>query len=198
MRSNLAHALRAAPVLAMLLVSSEASGDWVIRPFVGATMQSSHGFVDLEQSARDSKIVAGAAVGWHPTALGFEIEFAVSPDFLGGNQDLLVASRLTSIMGNVTWQLPRPTASARLRAYIAGGAGVIRISLEDALDAFSSQSSLWSGNVGGGILIRVRPRFDVSADVRYFRSQFGDPNSAGFGEQFVAFTRISAGGVVRF
>jgi hypothetical protein len=198
MRSNLTHALRAGPVLAMLLVSSEASGDWVIRPFVGATMQSSHGFVDLEQSARDSKIFAGAAVGWHPTALGFEMEFAVSPAFLGGNQDLVVASRLTSIMGNVTWQLPRPTASARLRTYIAGGAGVIRVSVEDALDAFSSQSSLWSGNVGGGVLIRVRRRLDVNADVRYFRSQFGNPNSAGFGEQFVDFTRISGGAVVRF
>ena len=198
MRSHLTRALRAAPVLAMLLVSSEASGDWVIRPFVGATVQSSHGFVDLEQSAGDSKIFAGAAVGWHPTALGFEMEFAVSPGFLGGNQDLVVASRLTSIMGNVTWQLPRPTASARLRAYIAGGAGVIRVSVEDALDAFSSQSSLWSGNVGGGVLIRVRRRLDVNADVRYFRSQFGDPNGAGFGEQFVEFTRISAGAVMRF
>jgi hypothetical protein len=182
----------------MFLVPSPAAADWTLRPFLGATVQSSHGFVDLEQTAGRAKLMIGAGFGWHPTAVGFEVELAMAPGFLSGPGDLVTASGLTSIMGNVTWQLPRPSEASRLRAYISGGAGVIRVSLEDALDAFSSDTSLWAGNAGGGVLVRVRPRLDVNGEVRYFRSQFGDADSAGFSEQFVTFTRVTVGAVVRF
>src|SRR5262245_4235243 len=96
-------------------------------------------------------------------------------------------------MGNVTWQLPRPHESSRLRAYVAGGAGIVRIRLEDALDAFSSTTSLAAANAGGGILFRLRPRLDINADVRYFKKQFGDVDRASFSEPFGTPTRITRG-----
>jgi len=105
---------------------------------------------------------------------------------------------LTTMMGKVTWQLPKPNESSRLRAYVSGGAGIVRVRLEDALDAFSSTTSLVAGNAGGGVLVRLRPRLDINADVRYFKTQFGDLDQAGFSEQFVSFTRLTAGVVVRF
>jgi len=182
----------------LTMVPSEASAEWIVRPFFGAAVSPSHGFVDLEQTSGDSKLVLGAAAGWHPSAIGVEFELSALPRFFDGPGDLIIGGNVTTIMGNVTWQLPKPHASSRVRAYIAGGAGIVRIRLEDALDAFSSRTSLAAGNAGGGVLVRWRPRLDINADVRYFKTQFGDVDRAGFSEQFVSFTRLTGGVVIRF
>jgi len=39
---------------------------------------------------------------------------------------------------------------------------------------------------------------DINADVRYFKTQYGDVDRAGFSEQFVSFTRLTGGVVLRF
>ena len=180
------------------MLPAEASADWTVRPFLGAAVSPKHGFVDLEQISGDSKLVLGAAAGWHRRAIGVEFELTTVPGFFDGGDDLIVEGHLTTMMGNVTWQLPKPHESSRLRAYVAGGAGIVRVHLEDALDAFSSTTSLAAGNAGGGVLVRLRPRFDINADVRYVKTQYGDVDRAGFSEQFVSFTRVTAGVVLRF
>jgi hypothetical protein len=182
----------------LTMMPSAATAEWIIRPFLGTAVSPSHGFVDLEQTSGDSKLVFGAAAGWQPRAIGVEFELSVLPGFFEGSGDLITAGRVTTIMGNVTWQLPRPHESSRLRAYVAGGAGIVRIRLEDALDAFSSNTSLGAANAGGGVLVRLRPRLDVNADVRYFKTQYGDVDRAGFSEQFVSFTRVTGGVMLRF
>jgi len=182
----------------LAMVPSEARAGWIVRPFFGAAVSPRHGFVDLEQTSGDSKLVLGAAAGWHPRAIGVEVELSVLPGFFDGSGDLIIAGHVTTVMGNVMWQLPKPHESSRLRAYVAGGAGIVRIRLEDTLDAFSSKTSLAAGNAGGGVLVRLRPRLDINADVRYFKTQFGDVDRAGFSEQFVSFTRLTGGVVLRF
>ena len=189
-----------APCICALLtiVPSEATADWIVRPFIGAAVSPKHGFVDLERTSGDSKLVWGAAAGLQRRAIGVEVELGVLPGFFDGPDDLIIAGNVTTIVGNVTWQLPKPHESSRLRAYVAGGAGIVRIRLEDALDAFSSRTSLLTGNAGAGVLVRLRPRLDFNADVRYFKTQFGDIDRAGFSEQFVSFTRITGGAGLRF
>ena len=182
----------------LTVVPSKATAEWIVRPFFGAALGPKHGFVDLEQTSGDSKPAWGAAAGWRPGAIGVEFELGVLPGFFDGPRDLIITGKVTTIMGNVTWQLPRPHGSSRLRAYVAGGAGIVRIRLEDALDAFSSRTSLAAGNAGGGVLVRLRSRLDINADVRYFKTQYGDVDRAGFSEQFVAFTRLTGGVVLRF
>jgi len=182
----------------LTMVPSEATADWFVRPFFGAALDPKHGFVDLEQTSGNSKLVLGAAAGWHPHAIGVEFELSVLPRFFGDPGDLIIAGRVTTLMGNVTWRLPTPHESSRLRAYVAGGAGIVRVRLEDALDAFSSRTSLAAGNAGGGVLVRLRRRLDLNADVRYFKTQFGDVDRAGFSEEFVSFTRLTTGVVLRF
>jgi hypothetical protein len=182
----------------LTMVASEARADWIVRPFFGAAVNPSHGFVDLEQTAGDAKLVWGAAAGWHPRAIGVEFELSALPGFFDGPDDLIIAGDVTTVMGNVIWQFPRPNESSRLRIYVAGGAGIVRVGLEDALGAFTSTSSLAAGNAGGGVLVRLRPRLDLNADVRYFKTQFGDVDRAGFSEQFVSFTRITGGVMLRF
>lgn len=182
----------------LTMVPSEASADWTVRPFLGAAVNPKHGFVDLEQTSGDSKLVFGAAAGWHRRALGVEFELGLLPGFFDGTGDLITEGQVTTVMGNVTWQLPKPRESSRLRAYLAGGAGIVRVRLEDALDAFSAKTTLAAGNAGGGVLVRLRPRLDLNADVRYFKTQYGDVDRAGFSEQFVSFTRLTGGVVLRF
>ena len=118
-------------VALLTMVPSEAAADWIVRPFFGAALSPSHGFVDLEQTSGDAKLVLGAAAGWHPRAIGVEFEVSVLPGFFDGPADLIIAGNVTTVMGNVTWQLPKPNASSRLRVYVAGGAGIVRIRLED-------------------------------------------------------------------
>lgn len=182
----------------LTMVPSEARADWIVRPFFGAAVNPGHGFVDLEQTSGDSKLVLGAAAGWRPRAIGVEFELSLLPGFFNGADDLIVEGRVTTVMVNVTWQLPKPHESSRLRAYVSGGAGIVHVRLEDALGAFSSKTSLAAGNAGAGVLIRWRPRLDINADVRYFKTQFGDVDRAGFSEQFVSFTRLTSGVVLRF
>ena len=180
------------------LMPSEARADWTARPFFGAAVNAKHGFVDLEQTAGDVKPVFGGAAGWRWRSISIEFELGVLPGFFNGPENLVVSGNVTTMMGNVTWQLPRPGESSRLRAYVAGGAGVVRVGLEDALDAFTSKTSLAGGNAGGGILVRLRPRLDFNAEVRYFKTQYGEIGRAGFSETFVSFTRVTAGVVRRF
>ena len=182
----------------LTMVPSVASADWTVRPFVGAAVNPKHGFVDLEQTSGDTKLVFGAAAGWHPRAIGVEFEVSHLPGFFDGSDDLIIGGHVTTLMGNVTWQLPKPHESSRLRAYVSGGAGIVRVHLEDTLGAFSSTTSLAAGNAGGGVLVRLRPRLDINGDVRYFKTQYGDADRAGFSEQFVSFTRVTGGVVLRF
>ena len=181
-----------------MMVPSEARADWIVRPFFGVAVNPRHGFVDLDQTSGDSKLVFGAAAGWRQRAIGVELELSVLPGFFNGSDDLIVEGRVTTVMANITWQLPKPHESSRLHAYVSGGAGIVRVHLEDALSAFSSKSSLAAANAGAGVLIRLRPRLDINADVRYLKTQSGDVDRAGFSEQFVSFTRLTSGVVLRF
>jgi Outer membrane protein beta-barrel domain len=182
----------------LTMVASEASADWTVRALFASSVSPKHGFVDLEQTSGDSKLVWGAAAGWHRHAIGVEFEMSVLPGFFDGADDLIIEGHVTTVMGNVTWQLPKPDESSRLRGYVSGGAGIVSSRLEDALDAFSSKTSLAAVNAGGGVFVRLRPRLDINADVRYFKTQFGDVDRAGFSEQFVSFARLTAGVVLRF
>jgi hypothetical protein len=190
-----------APVISLfliLLLPAFAEADWIFKALAGMSFGTSHGFVDLEQTSGKSKPFFGAAVGWQPNDLAIEVEFATAPRFLRGDGGLVERGALTSVMGNVTWLLPRPRPGARFRGYVSGGIGVIRVALDDALDAFSSRSQLTAANAGGGVIVRVTPRAQLNGEIRYFKSQVGEQNQAGFGEEFVSYARISGGIVFRF
>jgi len=188
----------AIPLIVVLFLPAPAEADWIIRPLIGISVGTSHGFVDLEQTTGKPKPFFGVAVGWQPNDFAIEVEVATAPSFLRGAGELVEHGALTTIMGNVTWLLPRPASDARLRAYVSAGIGVVRVALDDALDAFSARSTLAAANAGGGVAVRMTPRTHITGEIRYFRSQFRDPDQAGFGEEFVSYTRISGGVVFRF
>jgi hypothetical protein len=59
------------------MAPSDATADWIVRPFLGAAVGPEHGFVDLEQTSGDSKLVFGAAAGWQRRTIGVEVELSV-------------------------------------------------------------------------------------------------------------------------
>ena len=155
-------------VLALLLPAT-VRAEWTVKAFAGVSAASRSGLVDLERAIGTTKPLFGGGVGWEwSNGFGVELELATSPSFLKGSGDLVASGRLDTVMGNATWLLPRP--STRLRAYVSGGIGAARITFEDALDAFTSTSTLAAGNLGGGVLVPLRVARLVG-DVRYIRSQ---------------------------
>jgi hypothetical protein len=187
-----------AAVTVTLAAPVDAQAQWIVKVFGGVAASPSHGFVDLEQSADEARPIVGAAAGREWRALQVEAEFASAPTFFKTTGDLLETGRLMTMMGSVTWMLPGPGPTARVRPYLSGGLGVVQVTIDDALTAFSSQSTLGAAAIGGGVLFRVRPRFGVNVEARYLRSQFRDQSTAGFGEEFVEYTRLSGGAVFRF
>ena len=100
----------------LTMVPSEATADWIVRPFFGAAVSPRHGFVDLEQTSGDSKLVWGAATGWHPRAIGVEFELSVLPGFFNGPGDLIIAGNVTTDTGTVAIaDAARVVATARER-----------------------------------------------------------------------------------
>jgi len=197
-RARVAPFVLIAAFMLALAAPVDAQAQWVVTAFGGIAASPSHGFVDLEQAAGEARPIFGAAFGREWGALQFEAELATAPTFFKKTGELLETGRLTTMMGGVTWMLPRPAPTARVRPYLSGALGIVRVTIDDVLDAYTSESTLGAGTAGGGVVIRVRPRFAITVDARYLRSQYRDQGTAGFGEEYVTYTRISGGALFRF
>jgi hypothetical protein len=190
---------KTAAIIGVLAIWSPAAAfaQWTVRPFAGVTFAAEHGFVDLDDAGTRVKPAFGAAAGreWSDAWLT-EIEVATSPSFLKGNSGLIDSGRIHTMFANVSRRFG--PATARFQPYVSAGAGVVRITLDDALDAFTSSSTLFAGNIGGGITAAARSRLRVAADLRYVRSRYTDPGAAALVETYVAYLRASAGVLLRF
>ena len=176
---------------------ADAAAQWIVRPFAGVTFAAEHGFVDLDDAGARMKPVFGGAAGWEwSDAWATEIEVATAPSFLKGKSGLIDSGRVDTVFANVTRRF-RPE-TARWRPYVSAGAGAVRMTLDDALDAFTSSHTLFAGNVGGGVTAAARSRLRLTADLRYVRTRYGDPGAAGLVEAYVAYLRASAGVLLRF
>ena len=186
-------------MLGVLLTAVPATSyaEWTLKPFAGITFASSHGFVDLDAAAGRVKPTFGGAVGWDwRKAFGVEVELATAPTFLEGASGIVETGRLDTFFVNGNWRL-RPLGSW-LQPYVTFGVGAARVTIEDALDAFGSTSTLVAANVGGGTIVTTGTRVRLIGDVRYVRSQFGDSGPGGLGEEYVRYWRAIGGVLIRF
>jgi hypothetical protein len=183
--------------LLSLLMPASAGADLTAKAFAGATTASRSGFFDLDGATGKSKLFFGGAFGWEwSNGVGVELELAAAPSFLKGSNGLVESGSLTTVMANATWLLPRP--STRLRAYLSGGVGAARVTFQDALGAFTETSTLAAASLGGGVLVPVSGRARIIGDARYVHSQYGEVNGAGFGEEYVAYWRVTGGVLLGF
>ncbi len=189
-----AHVFIAAACLMTLLAATRpAEAQWLITPSVGVTARASSGFFDPDDAAARRKIVLAVALSRTWRRFGIEVEGAQIPDFLSGRGDnaIITASRVRTIMGNLVVNLPR---TGPLRPYAVAGLGGAHVTMSDVADVFPVSEWLLMFDAGAGVMVPAGRRIAVGADARYFRSRPGDgtASSIGFGETFVNFWRVSA------
>ena len=193
------HAIRTLTLLIASVLPAHAQAQFTLTPFAGVSVTGQPSFVDLEQTAGDLVAVYGAAIGWRMTrrwTLGFE--GALMPQFLNGDGELVQRGRLTSLLASVDYAFWSRPSSAALQLFLTGGAGAVRVELDDVLGAFTGSSTLLAGHVGTGVLFPLRRHMRVRTDVRYVRSTFEPGGRAAFVEEHVSFWRVTSGVAIEF
>jgi hypothetical protein len=192
-------AIRTLTLLIVSVIPASAQAQFRVTPFVGVGAAGQPSFVDLEQTAGGVEAVYGAAAGWRLNrrwTLGFE--GALTPRFLKADGELVERGRLTSFLASVDYAFWPRSSSAGLQLFLTGGAGAVRVEIDDVLGAFTESSTLPAGHVGGGVLFPLRNRLSVRSDVRYVRSTYERGGRAAFVEEHVSFWRITSGVAIAF
>lgn len=179
--------------------AAPAQADFFLTPFAGIKFAGDSRLVDLEQGASNAKFTVGATVGvLSDGLLGVEGDVAYVPRFFERSTGSLISrSHVFTAMGNVIVAVPRTVTGYSLRPYVSGGAGWIRVNIEDVLNIFPVDSNLFGINIGGGAVGPLTPLLDVRFDVRWFKSvTFADetPRRAG---SALSFWRAAVGLTIR-
>jgi opacity protein-like surface antigen len=164
---------RSALALALVLVTpGRSAADWFVTPFIGLKFAGDTTLADLDSGASNTKFSLGAVTGWvDASVLGVEAEFGYSPRFFERSSGNLVASsHVITIMGNVVLSVPQAITGDSLRPFISGGAGLMRIGIDDAAGLLPVKSNLFGFNVGGGATGRLTDISSLRFELRYFQS----------------------------
>ena len=113
-----------------------------------------------------NRMVKGFAVGAGLLILGFEIEYANTPDDVNA-----AAPALTTGMGNLLLQTPFEILGAQL--YVTAGAGLFR----EKLEAINHQETNVAMSTGGGVKIGLIGPVRLRVDYRVFKLSGGALNS---------------------
>ena len=161
-------------LLAACFVAPAAQADWIITPYggivFGGDLSPSGEGDDLDVSNRHG--VYGLGLGYmSDSALGFEVDFAYSPDFFGGDDSIVPDNNLTSLMGNLVLN---GNVGDGGRVYLSAGGGLLKSRVDDTEEFFEVDRNDFGVNAGVGGVVTFGERFGVRADIRYFRN-IGDP-----------------------
>jgi opacity protein-like surface antigen len=109
--------------------------------------------------------------------VGFELEFAATPDFFGeGDEGVFSENNVLTAMGSL---LLAPS-DGPLRLYAAAGAGLLKTRLQDPGRLLEFDSNDFGINVGGGLLVALGDHVALRGDVRYFRDLQDDEPDGDF------------------
>jgi hypothetical protein len=177
-----------------------AAADWHLAPFAGIKFGGSTTLIDLEDNADGTKIVYGGTVTFVGRGLfGIEGDIGIIPNYLQNDQRADVKSSLVlTTMGNVVVAAPLGWTRDSLRPYVSGGAGLIRVSMDDALNLLSYKRTLGGYNVGGGVVGFVTPFTGLKWDVRYFKAWGPGGEGRTLGSARIAFWRATMAVVLRY
>jgi opacity protein-like surface antigen len=194
--------MKAPSVLALALVlatPAAASADWFITPFIGLKFAGDTNLVDLESGASNTKLTLGAIGGWiGPGLLGFEADVGYSPRFFERSSGALVArSHVITVMGNFVLSVPQEITGDSLRPFVSGGAGWMRIGIDDVAGLLPVKSNLFGINVGGGATGRLTDVSSVRFELRYFKSITNDEEAVREGTS-LSFWRAGVGLTLRY
>ena len=144
--------MRTAGMAALLLALTAAPARADITAFIGANTTPAN------------RQVRGAALGFGLLILGFEVEYAFTPDDVAAT-----APSLKTGMGNV--MLQTPVAFMGFQPYVTTGAGIYREELG------AHQDTGVGFNTGGGVKVSLAGPIRLRVDYRIFKLGSGALNS---------------------
>ena len=138
-------AVRTLALLGFLVaVPESASAQWFLTPFIGVKFAGETLFVDLDEGASNTKLTFGGIIGRiDDGVLGIEADVGYTPRFFERSTGLLVArSHVLTVMGNIVLSIPREVTGDSLRPFFSGGAGLMRVGIDDVGDVLPVSSNL--------------------------------------------------------
>jgi hypothetical protein len=164
--------MRTAPIavlLGLIVMSAptEVRAQTVVTALVSANMNTSPGFIDLDDAAEGTHAGFGVSVsrltdGW----FGVEGEALWTPSAFSGG-DLVESSRLVRASASVLVLAPEVW---RLRPYAAIGIGIAQIKSEDVAHLFAVDSTQPVATIGIGAWTWLTPSVGIRASLGFARS----------------------------
>jgi hypothetical protein len=189
--------------VALLAVPTMAHADWFITPFIGGNFGGSTSNEDLGDVLDDSSALTyGVSAGWMGKGIiGFEEDFAYTKKFFAPFAGI-DETNLVTLMSNVIVGIPIGGQSGfGVRPYAVGGVGLMRTSVDSALNFVDLNNNSFGFDVGGGVNIYFW-HIGLRGDLRYFRdfSKADSDTFLGFilNEGNLDYWRGTAGVVFRF
>jgi hypothetical protein len=139
--------------------AAPASAETILTPYAGAVFSG--------DTPKSHVVYGGGLAFTAPTGLGFEIDFALAPDFFDTDLGEVPDSNLTTLMGNIMFS---GTVGGKSRIYGSAGGGLMKSSVDDADDFFDVSRNDFGVNAGGGIIIGISEKVGIRGDIRYFRN----------------------------
>jgi hypothetical protein len=174
-------------VLAVVILAAPgvAWADGFISPWAGVN------FANEPADGRGSFGLTGGSMSGG--VIGGELDFGYSPSFFG-TESAFGNNNVVTLMGNLIVGIPLGgTSGPGIRPYVTAGGGLIRSKIDVLTIDISSND--FGINAGGGVMGYFGDRVGLRADLRYFRTGFGDFNFFDF--ESVDFWRASIGLVIR-
>ena len=196
--SRIARVVMLAAVMSVTAVRA-ANAEWFVAPFLGVKFGGSTTFPDPDAGASNTKLVYGATAGVLSDGIfGIEADFGYAPRFFEQSGSGLIArSQVLTLMGNVIVAVPRSMVGLSLRPFVSGGAGWMRVGIDDVIGAFTSDHNLAAINVGGGAVGALTYRTSLRFELRYFKSLSSEDPENAFGRQ-LSFWRSGVGVSLRY
>jgi len=189
--------------VAILGLPKTARADWFITPFIGANFGGATSTENLDDALDDSsRLTYGVSGGFMGKGIiGFEEDFGYTKKFFApfaGIDD----TNLLTLMSNVIVGIPIGGQSGfGVRPYVVGGVGLMRTSVDSAVNFVDLHNNSFGFDVGGGVNVYFW-HIGIRGDLRYFRD-FSEADSNTFLGSILQqgnldFWRGTAGVVFRF
>jgi hypothetical protein len=164
-------------VVALLMpLPAQASGEWQIKPFFGATFGGGTSYPLPAPVAGDPKVNIGIGGVLLGEIIGVEADFGHTSSFFGSAGTTITRTGVTTITGNIIVALPRHLAQYTLRPYVVAGTGLMRATIEEPPNTAQLQNgtdNIWAIDVGGGVTGFLTDRIGISWELRRFDSVGG-------------------------
>ena len=150
-----------------------------VDPTPGGWFASANVSSDFGQSADDSSVGFGGALGYTSGWFGAEFLAGFTPNFQMRNQFFSDQPQVNSYMFNLMAGVP-VGSSKNFQPFVSGGIGALTLRYDDLTgeinndfnENFASDDTQFGGNIGFGIMAFAE-NVGIRADVRYFKA-FGD------------------------